>query len=251
MNIIIIEDEPIAAEHLHNMLIQCNPDIKVLAILDTIQSAVLWFNTNPHPPLIFMDIHLGDGLCFEIFKQVNITSFIIFTTAYDQYAIQAFKQNSIDYLLKPIQINHVSGALKKYQTFNSAPHNANSFTQIINAFQQQAQYKERFVVKVGSHIRMVQNTEIAYFYSLDKATYLATNDGKNYLIDYTLDKLQPILNPAIFYRINRKHIIALHAISELVSLGPLRLKVKLHTHVSDEMLVSRDRIKAFKQWLEG
>ncbi len=251
MNVIIIEDEPIAAEHLSNMLFQCDNNINVIAILDTVQSAVLWLKTNPQPPLIFMDVHLGDGLCFEIFKQVNITSFIIFTTAYDQYAIQAFKQNSIDYLLKPIQTEQISAALHKFKTFNAPPIQQNSFHEIINALQQQSQYKDRFVVKVGAHIRMVQTTEITCFYSLDKATYLSTEDGKNYLIDYTLEKLQQIIDPKIFYRINRKNIVGLHAISELVSLGRLRLKVKLNNQLSDEMLVSRDRIKPFKQWLEG
>ncbi|WP_066633258.1 LytR/AlgR family response regulator transcription factor [Labilibacter marinus] len=255
MDVLIIEDEPLAAEHLTALVKACDSEINIVETLDSVASAENWLKTNVHPSLIFMDVHLGDGICFEIFKRVSISSFIIFTTAYDQYALQAFKVNSVDYLLKPLNQEMLCTALDKYKSFASNE-TINQVTpdinKLIDAIQNKTtNYKERFVVKVGTHIRPVKVDEIACFYSMEKATYLHTKSGKNYLVDYALDKLIDLLNPENFFRISRKHIVSLNAIEDVISVGPSRIKVKIQTFQEDELVVSRDKIKPFKAWLEG
>ncbi len=255
MKVLIIEDEPLAAMHLQALVKECDSGIEVLDVLDSVKSAETWLNANTHPALIFMDVHLGDGLCFEIFKRVNIASFIIFTTAYDQYALQAFKVNSIDYLLKPLSKKPLCDALKKYKTFATKEDRNRmlpDITKLLDAIQNKTpEYKERFVVKVGAHIRPVKAEEIACFYSSDKATYLLTQNGNNYLVDYALDKLIEMLDPAKFFRISRQYIVAINSIEDVISLGPLRIKIKMANCKQSDMLVSRDKIKTFKKWLEG
>ncbi len=255
MKVLIIEDEPLAATHLETLIKECDSGIEVVDVLDSVKSAEAWLNANEHPALIFMDVHLGDGLCFEIFKRVNIASFIIFTTAYDQYALQAFKVNSIDYLLKPLSKKPLCDALEKYETF-MAKEDRNrilpDISKLLDAMQnKKPEYKERFVVKVGAHIRPIKTEEIACFYSSEKATYLLTQSGNNYLVDYALDKLIEMLDPAKFFRISRQYIVALDSIDDVISLGPLRIKVKMTACKHNDILVSRDKIKSFKQWLEG
>ncbi|SMO84260.1 two component transcriptional regulator, LytTR family [Saccharicrinis carchari] len=255
MKVLIIEDEPLAASHLKALINECDTEMEVVDVLDSVKSAEAWLNANAHPALIFMDVHLGDGLCFEIFKRVNIASFIIFTTAYDQYALQAFKVNSIDYLLKPLSRQPLCNALQKYKTFAAKEHADKmlpDMSMLLEAIQNKTpQYKERFVVKVGAHIRLVKTDEIACFYSSEKATYLLTQSGNNYLVDYPLEKLTGMLDPAKFFRISRQYIAAIDAIDDVVSLGPLRLKVKMAACKRNDMLVSRDKVKSFKKWLEG
>ena len=255
MKVLIIEDEPLAAMHLEALLKECDSGMEVVDVLDSVKSAEAWLNANEHPALIFMDVHLGDGLCFEIFKRVNIASFIIFTTAYDQYALQAFKVNSIDYLLKPLSKKPLCDALDKYKTFAAKEVGIRTLpdiSKLLDAIQNKTpDYKERFVVKVGAHIRPVKTEEIACFYSSEKATYLVTRSGNNYLVDYALDKLMEMLDPARFFRISRQYIVAIDSIDDVVSLGPLRIKVKMAACKQGDMLVSRDKIKSFKKWLEG
>ena len=255
MDVLIIEDEPLAVSHLEVLLNECNAEINVIGVLDSVKSAEKWFKENVHPPLVFMDVHLGDGICFEIFNRVEISSFIIFTTAYDQYALKAFKVNSVDYLLKPLTQKALCDALNKYKSFIEKE-NPNSLTpdisKLIETIQnKKADYKERFVVKVGAHIRPVRVDEIACFYSFEKATYLVTESGKNYLVDYTLEKLTDMLDPDFFFRISRKYIVAIDSIKDVVTLGTSRVKVKIPAYQQDDMLVSRDKIKPFKEWLEG
>ena len=255
MQVLIIEDEPLAASHLSKLINECDAEIEVVEILDSVKSAEAWLKTNVHPPLIFMDVHLGDGICFEIFNRVSISSFIIFTTAYDRYALQAFKVNSVDYLLKPLTKQALCEALEKYKKFAEKEEQtptAPDIAKLLDAIQnKRPEYKERFVVKVGAHIRPVKTEEIACFYSFEKATYLVTQNGKNYLIDYALDKLAEMLDPNKFFRISRKYIVALGFIEDVISLGPARIKVKISACQQDDMLVSRDKIKPFKTWLEG
>ncbi len=253
MNTLIIEDEPLAATHLQTLIQEYNQEFEIIEIIDSVESAVVWLKNNEHPPLIFMDIHLGDGDCFEIFNQVQIDSSIIFTTAYDQYAIKAFKVNSIDYLLKPLNKEDLFSALDKYNSLNQAIKpkiSSNDINQLLEAIHKPT-FKERFVVKVGTHIRPVNISDITCFYSLEKATYLITTEGKHYLIDFALDKLQEILNPSLFFRISRKHIVAIHAIKDVINQSSTRAKVKLTVAMDDELVVSRDKIKPFKFWLEG
>ncbi len=255
MKVLIIEDEPLAATHLSVLMKECDSEIEVVDVLDSVSSAEEWLKSNMHPPLIFMDVHLGDGICFEIFNRVTVASFIIFTTAYDQYALQAFKVNSVDYLLKPLTKNALCDALSKYRSFaqkEEVKPSMPDISKLLEAIQNKTpEYKDRFVVKVGAHIRPVNTAEIACFYSFEKATYLLTKMGKNYLVDYALDRLVDMLDPAIFFRINRKHIISLASLEDVVSLGPARIKVKIQAYREDDMLVSRERIKEFKNWLEG
>lgn len=254
MEVLIIEDEPLAATHLQTLLKEINPKIKVIQVLDSVQGAVKWFKNNTPPQLIFMDVHLGDGLCFEIFKAVKISSFVIFTTAYDQYALQAFKVNSVDYLLKPIDKAVLGNALDKYNNFAGNVEGRISdpaISKLLNAIQNNSKnYKDRFIVKVGTHIRMVKTEEISCFYSRDKATYLVSQTGKQYMVDFALEKLLELLNPAKFFRVSRQCIVELGSISDVVTLGPLRIKVKMVGY-PEEVLVSRDKIKSFKNWLEG
>ncbi len=255
MKVLIIEDEPLAATHLAALVKECDMTMEIVAVLDSVKSSEAWLNANEHPALIFMDVHLGDGLCFEIFKRINITSFIIFTTAYDQYALQAFKVNSIDYLLKPLSKKPLCDALEKFKTFAAKEDRIRilpDMAKLLDAIQNNTpEYKERFVVKVGAHIRPIKTDEIACFYSSDKATYLLTQSGNNYLVDYALEKLIEMLDPAKFFRISRQYIVAINSIEDVISLGPLRIKVKMANCKQSDMLVSRDKIKAFKQWLEG
>ncbi len=253
MKTLIIEDEPLAASHLQTFIQEYNNEFEIIEILDSVESAVFWLQNNEHPPLIFMDIHLGDGDCFEIFNQIKIDSSIIFTTAYDQYAIQAFKVNSIDYLLKPLNKEDLFAALDKFNSLNQSTKStitSNEINRLLQAMQKPA-YKERFIVKVGTHIRPVNISDIICFYSLEKATYLITNEGKHYLIDFALDKLQELLDPSLFFRISRKHIIAIHAIKDVINQSSTRAKVKLTVAIEDELIISRDKIKPFKLWLDG
>ncbi len=252
MKALIIEDELIAAEHLHHLINEYDADIDIVEILDSVSGSVEWLFQNEHPPLIFMDIHLGDGNCFEIFKHTDVQSSVIFTTAYDQYAIQAFKVNSIDYLLKPLNKNDVFAALDKYFNLKKPESSINNFdlSQLLNAIQKPS-YKDRFIVKTGPHIRPINTKDIVCFYSLEKATYLVSNEGKHYLIDNALDKVQELLNPVEFFRISRKHIVSLQAIKDVISQSSTRAKVKLNIILDDDLIISRDRIKPFKAWLEG
>ncbi len=255
MDVLIIEDEPLAAQHLSTLLKECDASIQIIDVLDSVESSALWFKNNRHPQLVFMDVHLGDGLCFEIFNRVSVSSCIIFTTAYDQYALEAFKVKSIDYILKPITKQALSQAVQKYKDMsfeNERNAKLSDMSQILDAIQnKKSSYKERFVVKVGAHIRPVKTDEIACFYSFEKATYLVTNEGKTYLLDYALDKLMDLIDPSHFFRISRKYIVSVHAIKDVISVGPARLKVKIEGFQEDDTLVSRDKIKGFKEWMEG
>jgi DNA-binding LytR/AlgR family response regulator len=255
VNVLIIEDEPLAAENLRLLLMESDPMLEVSDMLDSVDSAVRWLNDHKHPELIFMDIHLGDGICFEIFKQVRVSSFIIFTTAYDQYALDAFKVNSVDYLLKPLNKRAIGEALEKFKSFSGKVQpevssvTVNKLLELID--HKKNEYKDRFVVKVGAHIRMIDVSEIACFYSLDKATYLVTRSGSNYLVDYPLERLLTMLDPARFYRINRKYIVEIGAIADVVTTAATRMRVSIKNIKDNELMVSRDRIKGFKIWLEG
>lgn len=255
MNVLIIEDEPLAAGNLRLLLKECDPALEVVDVLDSVDSSVKWLIEHKHPDLIFMDIHLGDGICFEIFNQVKVSSFIIFATAYDQYALEAFKVNSVDYLLKPINKKAINEALEKFNSFSAkgqqevSKKTMNKLLELID--HKKTEYKDRFVVKVGAHIRMIEVSEIACFYSLDKATYLVTRSGSNYLVDYPLERLGAMLNPARFYRVNRKYIVEIGAIEDVISTAATRMRVAIKNVKDNKLMVSRDRIKGFKLWLEG
>ena len=250
MNVIIIEDEKPAARRLNRMLE--TQGVKVNIMLHSVEEAVNWFNNNEHPDLIFLDIQLSDGLSFEIFDKVEVKSAIIFTTAYDEYALQAFKLNSIDYLLKPIDDEELITAVNKYNGLKESTQNIQiNFDDIkkllVNPIERE--YKKRFSIKVGQHLKLVTVDEIECFYSENKGTYAYTNNGRSHLLDITLEGLESELSPQKFFRISRKFYINIDAIKDIIDYTNSRLQIKLNNFNEQEIIVSRERVKDFKDWL--
>ena len=253
MKILIVEDEPLAAAQLAANIAVLKPGAQILAVCDTVRSAVNWLQNHPAPDLSFFDIQLGDGLSFEIFEQVEFKQPVIFITAFNQYAIQAFKVNSIDYLLKPIDKTDLEKALTKFDNltqpkFSGITHLA--LEEIISSLKIKT-YKERFLVKVGTHIRMAETLNILYFYSFQKGTYIKLNDGKDYLLDQTLEQIELQVDPSVFFRINRKYLVSLKSITDVISYSNSRLNLKVLHAIDDEFLVAREKVNQFKSWLEG
>jgi DNA-binding LytR/AlgR family response regulator len=252
MKVVIIEDEYLAAKRLKDLILKYNPETEVLENLQTIKRAVEWFNHNQHPQLLFCDIQLADGLSFEIFEQVQINCPVIFTTAYDEYALKAFKLNSIDYLLKPIDYNELTRALSKfekiYPTKESTPIASGlKIDDLLKVFG--PQYKNRFVVKVGVHLKPIETSDIQYFYSLEKGTYICTSQNNNYSIDYSLDQLENLTNPKQFFRISRKYLINILSIQQVTSYSNSRLRVQFKNSNAEDAIVSREKVADFKDWL--
>ncbi len=251
MNIVIIEDEILAAEKLERYLKKWNPNVQILAHKTSIKDAVEWFSDNKtNYDVAFFDIQLTDGLSFEIFRQIKIEKPIIFTTAFDEYAIDAFKFNSISYILKPITFMEVSNAMSKLselKTILSEP------TRIENleAVYDKQRLKERFLVKVGSHIHSIKTEEIALFYAEGRTVFLMTNAGKRYILDYKLEDLTSVLDAQLFFRTNRTYILNLNAIKDVLVYSNSRLKVITTISVEKDIIVSREKVGEFKKWLEG
>lgn len=251
MNVIIIEDEKPAARRLSRLL--ADLDVEVTQMLHSVEESIEWFQNNKHPDLIFLDIQLSDGLSFEIFDVVDVQSAIIFTTAYDEYALQAFKLNSIDYLLKPIDDEELENAVKKYKTLKPPIQKLTlDFDDIkkllINPLERE--YKKRFTTRVGQHLKIINADEVECFYSENKGTYAATSDGRNYLMDTTLENLENELEPKIFFRVSRKYYVNINHIQDIISYTNSRLKIKLKRYIEQEIIVSRERVRDFKLWLE-
>jgi DNA-binding LytR/AlgR family response regulator len=253
MNVVIIEDEHLIARRITDLLGQIDPGINVLASIDTVKRACEWFSQNEKPDLVFMDIQLADGLSFDIFDLVKIEAPVIFITAYQEYAIKAFKVNSVDYLLKPVSeedLRLALGKYKRYVTFqDSAPKIGSDLIKSIREMISKP-HKSRFMIKVGDHIKSVDVEDILYFYSQQKGTFVHTIDNRNYVIDYTLDKLSELLNPDTFTRINRQYITSHKAIKELITLSGSKLKVRLQDSDDDQVYISRERLSTFKEWLD-
>ena len=251
MRIVIIEDEKPAARRLQRMLNEM--DLEVQVMLHSVEESIQWFLQNEHPDLILLDIQLSDGLSFEIFNEVQIDSNIIFTTAYDEYALKAFKLNSIDYLLKPIDDEELRNAIEKYQKF-SMKENKIQFDMeqikklLVNPLEKN--YKKRFTIKVGQHLKIVNTSAIECFYSESKATFLHTIKGKNYILDETLEQIEGQLDPVKYFRVSRKFIVNMDFIKDIISYTNSRLQVKLDHFNELEIIVSREKVKEFKQWLE-
>ncbi len=251
MNVLIIEDENLAADKLEQMLKEVNPSIHVLAKIGSIKESVKWLFQHT-ADVIFLDIQLSDGISFSIFEQVTINTPIIFTTAYDQYAIKAFQVNSISYLLKPIRKTDLADSIKKYQTLKSAF--SIDFDMLLANIQgREPDFKKRFLIQIGEKIRKIEVSEIAYFYILDKGVYLRTYQGNNYPVEFTLDKLETILNPHVFFRINRKYIVNMESIANMIAYSRSRVKLELKPKVedADDTIVSIDRSADFKKWLNS
>ena len=251
MNVIIIEDEKPSARRLERMLER--QQVTVNTMLHSVDEAVEWFQNNPHPDLIFLDIQLSDGLSFEIFDAVEVKSAIIFTTAFDEYALQAFKLNSIDYLLKPIDEDELATAVMKYQERMPQQQNVQlNFDDIKKLLTNpvEREYKKRFTTKIGQHIKMIPVDEIECFYSENKGTYAHTYEGRDYLLDTTLEQLEDELSPEVFFRINRKFYVNINGIKDIISYTNSRLQLKLQSYKEDEVIVARERVRDFKLWLE-
>ena len=251
--VLIIEDEKPAADWLKQLILKFDAQITVLAVIDSVSGAVEWFQQNPAPNLAFMDIQLADGLSFEIFERIKVLCPVIFTTAYEEYAIKAFKVNSVDYLLKPIAYSELETAFQKFgeRVRNVEP--VPSVTiELLNKVKEmlRKQYKTRFVIKVGEHLKSITVEDILFFYSLEKATYLCTADFKTYLVDYSLDRISEMIDEHRFFRINRKYILSNQSIADIIFYSNSRLKIKLKKPGEESIIVSRDKVSAFKEWLD-
>jgi two-component system response regulator LytT len=250
MNVIIIEDEKPAARRLSRMLDDLG--VQVGQMLHSVEESIAWFQENEHPDLLFLDIQLSDGLSFEIFEHVTISSAIIFTTAYDEYALKAFKLNSIDYLLKPIDEDELKAAVDKYKNQQQKQADIKvNFDDIrkllVNPIDRK--YKKRFTIKVGQHIKIVSIDDIECFYSENKATYIHTNANRNYLLDGALELVNSELDPEHFFRVNRTFIVQINAIKDIIAYTNSRLKIILNSYSETEIIVSRERVKDFKNWI--
>lgn len=249
MNVLIIEDEQLAARRLENMVLTYDDSINILAKLESVEDSVAWFKSNPSPDLIFLDIHLEDDLSFSIFDKVKVDSPIIFTTAFDEYAIRAFKLKSIDYLLKPIVQEELDNAIAKYKAWNGSKSDIDLSALFDIITKKETIYRDRFSVSYGQKIRSFSVNEIAYFYSKEGMTYSVLNDTKHYPVDYSLENLTKELNPADFFRINRQYLIKHSAIKQVHIFPKSHLKLELSPKPLNDVFVSADKVTAFKKWL--
>lgn len=250
MNVLIVEDEHIAFEKLKALLKLVAPEMKVIGNAKSIAEGIEMIENGGQIDLAFFDIQLQDGLSFSILEQVQSDFPIIFTTAYDDYAIRAFDHHSIAYLLKPIQKGDLEKAVNKFKTMQPQADYTEVLMKAISQAREQ-KFKERFTVKVGNKIRLVGVSEIACFYSRDKGTYIFTQIGKHYLIDPSMEQLETLIDPKKFHRINRKILVHISAIDQVIQFTNSRLKVTLNPSFDDDLIVARERVKVFKEWLEG
>lgn len=250
MRILIVEDEPLAAERLQGLLGGYSRPIEVAHWADSVRGAVQWLR-HDSPDLMLLDIHLGDGLSFDIFEQTEVQAPAIFTTAFDQYAVRAFKVNSLDYLLKPVQKEELYQALDRFYEHQ----NQNTFTvnnelmQVLSGMVRQ-EYKSRFLVKLGEKLITVPVSAISYFFVEDRATLLRTRNGHTYPIGYTIEQLELMLNPEQFFRINRSYVVTVEAIESVMPFPGNRLEVIPESrHTKDPLVVSRELCATFRKWL--
>ena len=246
MNVLILEDENRAANHLQRLIAAVAPDMKVISVFETVRDSVEFLKTAPAISLIFSDVQLADGLSFEIFNQVEIQCPIIFTTAYDTYAIEAFSTNGIDYLLKPVEEERLKKAIQKATKLSHQI----DLNKLVNLMQPEKKHKSRFMVKVGEKIRTIPVEDILLFYSFEKATYLHTSSKRDYIIDYSLDELQLLIDDARFFRINRKYFVSLEACSQIYAWSNSRLKLDIEGVDDSHIVVAREKVQEFKQWLD-
>lgn len=250
MNVLIIEDEESAFENLKHILVESDPTINVVAWLQSVEQSIAWFNNNPSPELIFLDIHLSDDLSFKIFESVNVTCPIIFTTAYDEYAIKAFELNSVDYLLKPITSKSIEKSIAKYHSSknqNAAPYD--SLIEDLKKITAGQNYKERFLINKGDELIVIPTTDIAYFYK-ENNTYIVLTNGEKHPINFTLDELNTLIDPAKFYRVNRQMIANINAISKITLWFKGKLKLRLSPEYDGAVLISREKASNFKAWMD-
>lgn len=246
MKVLIIEDEQSSSKKLARLLEQIDTSIEIVGILRSIEETINWFLKNPAPEVIFMDIQLEDGTCFEIFENIDLKTPVIFTTAFNSYALKAFKVNSVDYLLKPIDIKELKNAIDKYKTVYNYK---TDFTRIGSLINQPK--KERFLIKIGDHYKSIPTSAIKCFYIKERCNFINTDNGKNYAVDYSLDSIEQMIDSKLFFRINRNYIINFSAINDVVAYSSNRLKIKLtNWSENEEILVSRERVADFKRWMD-
>lgn len=254
MKILIIEDEALAAERLKNMIMKILPEASVSGILASVEEGVEWFKSYPQPDLILADIQLADGLSFSIFKQFDIQSYVIFVTAYDEYAIEAFKLNSIDYLLKPIEAPKLQKSIEKFLRLKNGSHVLDKLdiSALIRHLQPgtQTRYRSRFLIKNRQTFLTVNADDILYFFIEDQLLFLMNREGKKYLLEYTMNQLEEMLDPSLFFRINRQMFLSHKAIKTIHPYFNSRLLIDTEPPFTEEVIVSREKVNAFKQWLE-
>lgn len=254
MKILIIEDEELAVKKLHKMLISLDKDIEVIASLDCIASSVEWLENNDAPDLVLMDIELLDGQSFEIFNRVEVKSPVIFTTSYDEYALKAFKVNSVDYLLKPIQKEDLAAALEKYKkmygtTSAAAPINMDILVKELQLKLQPKEFRKRFLVKNVQKLVSIETDDIAYFYSDGRLNFFKSYDNKKYVVDYTMDEMEEMLDPEKYFRISRSFYVSINSVEQIHDYFGNRLILTLKPPVDKEALVSREKVTEFKKWM--
>jgi DNA-binding LytR/AlgR family response regulator len=251
MRILIVEDEPMAATRLQQLVLELEPSAQVLTRLDSVKRTVTWLKSNEIPDLILLDIQLADGISFQIFDEVSVQCPIIFTTAYNEYALRAFKVNSIDYILKPIDKEELKQALEKFKRLTKPVSQPNLMESIANAMELLTKkYKTRFVVKVGEHLRSIETSEILFFYSQDKTTFAQTTEGRKHILDYTMEQVEEMMDPAKFFRISRKYMVTANSIQDMINYTNSRLRLVLKTSDDKEIIVARERVQEFKSWLD-
>ena len=253
MKALIIEDEEPAAARLRKMLLEVEPMLSIENSIVSIKSAVTWLHANPMPDLIFMDIHLADGLSFDIFNEVKVTCPVIFITAYDQYALKSFQLNGIDYLLKPVKKEDLSRAMTKFNTwFRGSKEQLIDYGKLASMIMgKQKELKKRIMIRYGDVIKTIEIADVAYFYTEDKVNFLRTKSNITYPVDFNLDELEEMIDPKIFFRINRQFIINFQAISKMVAFSKSRVKITLEPPCEIETIVSTERSGNFKHWLTG
>lgn len=248
--IVIIEDEQLAAERLTMLLKQYDQTIEIVKHLYSVEESIQWLNTNAHPDLLFLDIQLADGFCFDIFKQADYKKPIVFTTAYNEYALEAFQLCSIDYLLKPVTAEALAKAMQKFAQLQSN-FVAGNYDQLSNLFES-ASFKSRFLAKAGQRMFFVETSEVQYFQADDKIVYLVDKDGNKLMVDYTLERLEGLLNPKEFFRLNRQYIARYSSIAQIKPYVNSRLKLLLRNgSKTEEVVLSRERVHEFKTWAEA
>lgn len=247
---LIVEDEEPAAARLEKLLKQVEPGIQILDVIDSVEIAVKWFETNDPPDLLMLDIQLADGLSFDIFKKTEVDSFVIFTTAYDEYAIKAFELNSIDYLLKPVDRVKLQNSIQKYRKLAGRNQQVSIETLMETLEHRKSSFKIRFAVNVGSKIISVETRSVAYFYSMEKSIFLCTNENHHYPLDFSLEHLEQLLDPEMFFRINRQVIIQYTSIEKIHILSRSRVKLETNPPASEDLLVSTARTHQFRLWLD-
>ncbi len=249
MKVVLIDDENLALEKLARYLLKYDSSLEIVVTLSSIKESVNWFEKNTDYNVVFMDIQLTDGLSFEIFNQTKIIKPVIFTTAFDEYAIDAFKVNSIDYILKPITFTDVSKAMNKLKMLQNvyAPIN---IEKVVDSFEKK-KIKNRFLVRLGNHIHSIQSEDILLFYAEGRTVFLVTNEHKKFIIDFTLEELYQLLDLQLFFRVNRSFIVQINAIKDVVIYSNSRLKIRVSNTFEKEIIVSREKVSSFKKWFEG